>query len=200
MLRLLGVKYLLSKEPLTFDWCKLESRQGSVYVYEVDDADSALSLHPTAITESQADQMADSAARREAIAGAVIVPDDADTSALGDDSKGGFTAFAGPLSLVGQTKLTGTVQTSGNAVACLAVPHTGTWSVSVDGAEVETFRADYGFVGFIVPEGEHTVEAAYSVAGLGAGCAMTAAGALGTIACVATLKGRSRHSAQPSKQ
>ena len=72
--------------------------------------------------------------------------------------------------------------------------------MNVDGAEVETFRADYGFVGFIVPEGEHTVEASYSVAGFEAGCAMTAAGAVGTIACVAVLKGRSRHSTQPSKQ
>ena len=72
--------------------------------------------------------------------------------------------------------------------------------MSIDGAEVETFRADYGFVGFIVPEGEHTVEASYSVAGLGAGCAMTAAGALGTIGCIVALKGRSRHSTQPSKQ
>ena len=200
MLRLLGVKYLLSKEPLAFDWCTLESRQGSVYVYEVDGASSVLSLHPTAITESQADQMADSATRREAIADAVIVPDDADTSALGDGAGGAFTASTGPLSLVGQTKLTGTVQASDNAVACLAVPRTGTWSVSVDGAEVETFRADYGFVGFIVPAGEHTVEASYSVAGFEAGCAMTAAGAVGTIACVAALKGRSRHSTQPSKQ
>lgn len=200
MLRLLGVKYLLSKEPLAFNWCTLESQQGSVYVYEVDGADSALSLHPTAITESQADQMADSAARREAIADAVIVPDEADTSALGNGSKEAFIASAGTLNLVGQTKLTSTVQTSGNTVACLAVPHTGTWSVSIDGAEVETFRADYGFVGFIVPEGEHTVEASYSVAGLGAGCAMTAAGALGTIGCIVALKGRSRHSTQPSKQ
>ena len=144
--------------------------------------------------------MADSAARREAIASAVIVPDDVNTSALGNGAEGAFTASTGPLSLVGQTKLTGTVQTPGNAVACLAVPHTGTWSVSVDGAEVETFRADYGFVGFIVPGGEHTVEADYSVAGLGVGCTMTAAGALGTIACAVALKGRSRHSTQPSKQ
>ena len=72
--------------------------------------------------------------------------------------------------------------------------------MSVDGAEVETFRADYGFVGFIVPEGEHAVEASFSVAGIGAGCAMTAAGAVGTIACVVALKERSRHSTQPSKQ
>ena len=200
MLRLLGVKYLLSKEPLAFDWCTLESRQGSVYVYEVDGAGSVLRLHPTAITESQADQMADSAARREAIADAVIVPDDADTGGLEDGAEESFSATTGPISLMGQTKLTGTVQTFGNAVACLAVPHTGTWHVSVDGAEVETFRADYGFVGFVVPEGEHTVEATYSLAGFVPGCAMTAAGALGTIAGVAALKGRSRHSTQPSKQ
>lgn len=200
MLRLLGVKYLLSKEPLAFDWCTLESRQGSVYVYEVDGAESVLSLHPTAVAESQADQTADSAARREAIADAVIVPDDAGTGVLEDGAKENFSATTGPISLVGQTKLAGTVQTSGNAVACLAVPHTGAWHVSVDGAEVETFRADYGFVGFIVPEGEHTVEATYSLAGFAPGCAMTAAGALGTIAGVVVLRRRSRHSSQPSKQ
>ena len=48
-----------------------------------------------------------------------------------------------------------------NSVVCLAIPHTSGWKVFVDGPPAETYRANYGFIGFTVSAGEHSIEAYY---------------------------------------
>lgn len=85
--------------------------------------------------------------------------------------------------------LSGALFSSGDSVACLAIPHTSGWKVLVDGQEVDTFRANYGFIGFKVSSGYHTIEASFSPAGLKTGTVLAAIGALTALAsCVVGAK------------
>ena len=71
-------------------------------------------------------------------------------------------------------------------MACLAIPNTPGWSVTVDGQPVRTFRTNYGFIGFAISPGTHQVTAQYKPAGLKMGGALSVAGiALGIACCVA---------------
>ena len=56
--------------------------------------------------------------------------------------------------------------------------------VTVDGKEVPTFKADYGFVGFKLSAGSHTVTATYQLPLLPQGIACSCAGiVLGAFLC-----------------
>ena len=104
------------------------------------------------------------------------------------DSGEGAPSNAGAQDLTmdeSKAQLTGTVSSDADAYACLAIPHTSGWSVTIDGQPVETFRADYGFIGFKVPAGQHEVAATYVPTGSTVGIACAIAGALATIAMVA---------------
>ena len=90
------------------------------------------------------------------------------------------------LELSGSSRISGTFKAlADNSVACLAVPHTNGWVVKVDGQEVDTYRANYGFIGFTVSEGEHTIEAYYEAPNAKVGAAIAACGLVGGIAACA---------------
>ena len=99
------------------------------------------------------------------------------------------TSFCSRLdcpSLSGSSSITGTFSAvADSSVLCLAVPNTAGWKVYVDGAEVETFRVNYGFLGCVVSAGTHTIEARFEPVNLGHGVALAATGALlAAIFCV----------------
>lgn len=77
---------------------------------------------------------------------------------------------------VSNGRLEGTIAIDVDSVACLPIPATGTWHISVDGTEVETFTANYGFIGFELPQGTHEVTATYELAGFKTGAILSAAG------------------------
>jgi uncharacterized membrane protein YfhO len=90
------------------------------------------------------------------------------------------------VQLSGQV-LSSKVAIDAECVGCLAVPYSEGWRVTVDGTAVETFRADYGFVGFVLEPGTHTVEARFVPQGLLVGGAAAAVGVvLAVVACVST--------------
>ena len=212
LLRLLGVKYLLSHEPLSWDWCRELNRFGQVYVYRNMQADSILTLRSGVLTEEEVAQL-DAAGRREMLAASVIVPnDDAQTyevanptmltlddlSALdlswmrfedwemGEDGLPAMVpASQAQVSCVDGKVLKGTLFANVDSVACLSVPHVSGWTVLVDGQKVAMTRANYGFIGFAVPAGVHQVEARYTAPNLSLGTAISCAGLVGVlVGCV----------------
>ena len=95
--------------------------------------------------------------------------------------------------LVGSSRLEGEVFAISPAVTCLAVPNTSGWHVLVDGREVDTFRANYGFIGFAVGAGTHEVTAYFEPNGLREGCYLSAAGLIATCITGAAGYQLSRH-------
>ena len=104
--------------------------------------------------------------------GNIAVPDGRCTG----ESEGASVSECTDLQLEGSSNLCGTLTCKNDSVACLTVPYTSGWQVTVDGQPVELFRANVGFIGFKVPSGTHTVEAHYEAPGLSTGLCVSAAG------------------------
>ncbi len=187
VLDLLNVKYVLSLEPLAYDWCELEHQEGAVYIYRNTGAESILTVRGNAVAESEADALESAEARRTLLATSVIVPDeemDALRTSLSTAQPDALAASS-EFYEVSNGEMSGTVTLDSDGIACLAIPNTGTWHISIDGKTVDTFRADYGFIGFELSAGTHTITATYTLAGTDAGLALTGAGlALSIIACI----------------
>lgn len=186
LLRLLGISYLLSYDDLTFDWCEKLTEIDGVSVYKVLGADTVITAYSSFVTENEADSMtADE--RKNVVAGSAIIEESvADTLLL--------TATQTDCSMQenGAGALSGTISTDGSAVVCLSIPYTTGWHVSVDGQEVETFRLDYGFIGFTVDEGEHQITAQYIPNGWATGATVGCVGVLVTIVSCVILAWRRR--------
>lgn len=186
----LGVRYLLSRErqPEPF---RLVATFGDVLVYQNDEARGMLFGRAGAIGESEVLGTASPEDRRALLDGRVSVPDD--IAAGLPRAEGGETIEA-RLSLEGEQLVTGSFEAREDSVACLLIPYTEGWTVRVDGQEVETFRADVGFVGFEAPEGGHTIDARYEVPGAAIGLAASACGLVAS-AILATCDAVTRHRA-----
>ena len=185
ILALLDVKYILSDKDLSYSWCELYEQVGTVRIYRNTQASSLATVHQKVVAESVADALPDAAARRELLRDAVIVPDKvAGAWGAGSEQPAQGTEVS-DFTASDDTHLAGSITVEDTSVVCLAVPHTGTWEITVDGTKVETFRANYGFYGFTLEPGAHTIEAEYHLAGLIPGIALTVVGALLTVvACV----------------
>lgn len=199
LLQLLGVKYILAHDELSFTWCQLETTFNSVYVYRVLGSNSILSVRSGAIAESDVESI-DPNERATMLAASVIVPDEvADAisaapaqsvgttydGAIIETHQGGIVnePYVGSFTKVDANTITSTFNVlADNSIACLALPHTAGWTITVDGTEVDTFRANYGFIGFTCNAGEHTVVARYTPPNLIAGAICAA---IGSISCIA---------------
>lgn len=195
--RAVGLKYVLSKEPLDYPWLSLQESFGEVKVYRNEAVGSIAFLATKVVAESDADALASAAERRELIADAVIVPDEVaerfDHDASGveatDASSAEATEATGSIEVCQEAsdRIAGTISCSTTSMVHLAIPHIAGWEVLVDGQPVETFRSDYGFYGFEASAGDHTFEAHFVPRGLHAGVAVSMCGLAAFAACCALL-------------
>lgn len=171
LMSLLGVKYLLSKEPVDYPGFSRMTQFGDVTVYRNDNAVSVLYATESTTSESELEAAGDPATRQAMLEHNIVVPDERHR-----DAEGTSASECTDLRLTGSSDLRGTLTCENSSIACLTVPYTSGWKVTVDGQPVELFRANIGFIGFEVPEGTHVIEARYKVPSLAAGLCVSAAG------------------------
>lgn len=171
LMSLLGVKYLLSKEPVDYPGFSRMTQFGDVTVYRNDNAVSVLYATESTTSESELEAAGDPATRQAMLEHNIVVPDERHR-----DAEGTSASECTDLRLTGSSDLRGTLTCENSSIACLTVPYTSGWKVTVDGQPVELFRANIGFIGFEVPEGTHVIEARYEVPSLAAGLCVSAAG------------------------
>lgn len=173
LMSFLGVKYLLSKEPIDYPGFSRMTQFGDVAVYRNDNASSVLYVAESTTSESELEAAGDPSVRQAMLQDSIVVPDERHRGAAGTS-----TSECADLRLTGSSSLHGTLSCENDSVACLTVPYTSGWQVTVDGQPVELFRANVGFIGFEVPEGTHVIEAHYEIPSLTAGLCVSAAGAV----------------------
>lgn len=195
LLKMLGVKYLLAHDELNFDWCSQVNQFGNVRVYRLSGVEGVANVTTGAIAESDA-QNIDAASQEAMLAASTVVPDSvyAELESGSDDAAmpgpvitggaeegldlSGYTVASNSASLSASGEVSGklTALTS-NSVACVAIPHTAGWKVYVDGQEVETYRANYGFIGFTLSAGEHSFAMRYEAPNAKLGITLAVCGA-----------------------
>lgn len=186
--RLLGIRYVLSKQPVDNSWLQFIQQCGSVYVYEDITRPSIASSSFICETESNADA-ASLSDRRSLLGGTAIIPDEIASKLhlAGFDSSVVRAQEPTSFRLSGSSHLEGTMDALSESVACLSVPYTSGWSVKIDGQPVDTFRVDYGFIGFVLPAGSHQIDASYLPTGIGQGALISMCGVgLAILSCILT--------------
>lgn len=178
MMALTGIRYIISHKALTQSWAhELMRTSGGMYLYEVSykqQTVAPLYVRTNALSDTEADKL-DLAERRAILDDSLIV------------DKESFSKLALPQSNTNATAtvefheaadgfLSGTVDATSDCLACLAVPNVADWIVRIDGKEVTTFKANYGFVGFKLTSGTHTIEAYHRPAQLAVGAGVSAVG------------------------
>lgn len=180
VLNLIGLRYVFSYGEMTNDWATLSQKVGPLYVYRVEGSDGFASVRGNVVSESEAKALPDAASRRKLLADSVIVPDDIATAYA---DKLGASNVSAYMEKANEHELTGAFEGDADGAVVVPVPYTGTWDVTVDGQPVESFRADYGFVGFILPSGSHEVTVTYRTEGQGMGIALSLVGIVVTALC-----------------
>lgn len=206
LLRLLGVKYILSHDQLAFSWCEEIATFGNVYVYQVNNTNTLLTLSTGAISESVAESFTPEA-REQLLSASAIVPDHIAESIAASPAQNPNTTYNGnaiessggliinePNVSLTQNACANAISGSftalaDNTVVCLAIPNTTGWTIEIDGEQVETYRANYGFIGFTVDSGEHTLNATYTPPNAYIGVIAAVIGTVGcSIFCLSTYK------------
>ena len=77
---------------------------------------------------------------------------------------------------LGANSLSGTITTTGRQVLVIQIPYSDGWSAAVDGQPAPLLRADTGFLGLELEEGNHTIQLDYRTPGLALGGAISLLG------------------------
>ena len=128
LMSLLGVKYLLSKEPVDYPGFTRMTQVGDVTVYRNDNASSVLYAAESTISESELEAAGDPATRQAMLEHNIFVPDERHRGAEGTSA-----SECTDLRLTGSSDLRGTLTCENSSIACLTVPYTSGWQVTVDG-------------------------------------------------------------------
>ena len=88
--------------------------------------------------------------------------------------------------------LRGEITVSGDRMLVLAIPYAKGWTAYVDGEKAKLYQANTAFMAVELTEGTHEVELRYSLPGMRAGMAMSAAGVVGLCALVFAARRRGK--------
>ncbi len=179
---ILGVKYILSRDELTYAWCEEIARFGTVIIYKNESFVGFGSLFNNIISQSEFEQ--DSSLDTQNVFDEfLVVPDDVitDLRPRYDMPNTTTSPLSGNLGNVSLSKrddgsYIGEIVANSNAEAMIPIPRDNGWHVYIDGTEIETYDADYAFIGFSVDEGAHSIELYYSPYGLELGVAFSVIG------------------------
>lgn len=177
---LLNIKYILSREQLDVDWLQEIQKFGKVWVYLNVNAGSIATQYQDLISKSEFENLSDKE-KAGLLANRLIVDDD--TYAKYSSNHGNEQVEpesqlenSSPFYSKRDDVVTGSVRVKENGFLCLAIPDVSGWEVYVDNQRVDTFNADYGFIGFAIDQGEHEITARFIPEGFLLGCVVSIGG------------------------
>lgn len=187
MLKFLGIRYVLSNTELSEEYLAPYARVDDIFVYKNTLDTSLCHVYGKTITQAALEEL-DMEQRRNQVGDKLIIPNDmAKLAPEVSESSGAMD-----LSMINEGELQGYVYADGQALVGVAIPYNTGWRVFIDGDKVETFQANYGFIGFEIPEGSHSVRLQYVPSGIELGAALSILGLALLIALLASNRRASR--------
>ena len=187
MMAITGIRYLICQNPLPSktSWAKQIEQVNGLYIYEISFRGTIVSplyLRNSVLSQSDAEKL-NIKQRQQALDNSIIV-EDSQISLLNISSNQNKIETKVQLKLASDNSISGIIDTNSDGIACLAIPHTKGWNLTLDGKPLETFSANYGFIGFNCPAGRHVLHAYYIPAGIIPGILISIAGIVFTAAFV----------------
>lgn len=177
ILRLLGVKYIG-----VFDQSELpENGEGYVYefnlnayqMYVLPDANSIAHTFSSFISKSDFEAIEN---KSEFEWNDILIVNDEDMSVVESLKKSDKSQF--DVIEHSNNRMYGHVSTSSDTILFTAVPYSTGWHIYSDGNELETMNVDGGFLGVVLPAGDHYLTYQYVSPGFKAGVLVSLSGVL----------------------
>ena len=167
-LYLTNSKYILADRELDFDELEEINKIGKVYIYENTTTDSIAKWYNKTLSEEEFESREQSE-RANLLYDNVIINSKVD---IDENSE----AVVSEFSRIGDTKLSGSINSTGNGILMISIPNDEGWRVYIDNKEGKILEADYGFIGIIVPKGKHNIRLEYSIPKLKEGAIISSIG------------------------
>ncbi|SEB00506.1 membrane protein YfhO [Pseudobutyrivibrio sp. ACV-2] len=151
--KIIDVKYILSKEPMVDSQFELINQIDDIYIYRNTDTDSVAKWYGSTITTNEFESLDEETQNQ--VLDKFMVTDDVYMNAHANGT------MQSDFYIDKKGELKGTIKTDNDGLVMIAVPVDDGWSVYVDNQKVETFLADYGFIGLPIDSGNHEVSIKY---------------------------------------
>lgn len=153
-LYLTNSKYILSKEIIDKEGIEEINKIGEVYIYKNTNTNSIAKWYNKTINEEEYTQLTEGEKSKKLYNNAIVNEEiDIDENSSAEVSE---------FDLIKQTEIAGNVTADNTGLLMIAIPNEEGWNAYIDGHLVDTHKVDYGFIGVVVPEGEHKIELKYT--------------------------------------
>ena len=153
-LYLTNSKYILSKKKIDVNGIEKTNEIGEVNIYKNTKTESIAKWYNKTISKEEYTQLTDKE-KSEKLYDYAIINENIN---IEKDSK----AKLGNFNLVKPTQISGNVSADKEGLLMVAIPNEEGWNSYIDGKLVEKYKVDYGFIGIVVPEGEHKIDIKYT--------------------------------------
>lgn len=167
-LYLTNSKYILSKEIINKEGIEQINKIGEIYIYRNTATNSVAKWYNKTIREDEYIGLTEEEKTKKLYNYAIV------NENLNIDEKS--TAEVSEFNLISQTEISGNVSVNGNGLLMVAIPKEEGWNAYIDNNLVDTYKVDYGFIGIVVPEGEHEIELKYTTPKMKEGSILTIIG------------------------
>ena len=154
---LVNVKYILSKEKLDYEWCKLIGQEGDVLIYRNMNTESIAKWFTNTISKEEYVGLTEE--EKETVLYNKLIVENADEIHYIGNKDYRLSDFK----LVNQNTVLGKINSSSEGMLLLSIPDQQGWNIYVDGELVKTYNADYGLIGVKLEAGEHEIIARYTI-------------------------------------
>lgn len=201
----LGVKYVIAKEPLVWPGFERQASGSGWIVYRNELALPLGVVHTRQVTPTQLEELAKVGTephrvyRDLALVNAVVVdralPEWGEVFDVVGAARRGVVdnvkLYAEPAKALQRTglkiaefredRITGTIEPAERGILVFSIPAYAGWSLRVDGQPTATMVANFGMLAAPVVAGKHSVELTYTLPGLRGGLLLSAAAILGLV-------------------
>ena len=152
---ILNSKYILAKEPINIEGIEEINKIGEIYIYRNIYTASIAKWYTNTISKDEYINL-EKEEKNNILYDHIIIDD---IVSLDKNAKATITNFT----LNKQTEVTGDILSDGTGLLMIPIPNQEGWNAYIDDNLVDTYKVDYGFIGIIVPPGQHSIKFKYTL-------------------------------------
>lgn len=155
---LLGVKYVLSKEPIADGNYKLLNSIDGIYIYTNLNYMQFGHIYNNYIQQKDFEKLTD-IEKKNKILDSVVIKEEIDYK-LSDEKEKVIENKVNDFQF-GEDNVKGSIETNENGILFLPIPYDKGWKLTIDGRKQELLKVNIGFLGVFIEKGKHNIVLEY---------------------------------------